>query len=481
MKRSISPDFKAGLLLFLLLASLYFATASGITSSNDGSHYALMRSMVENGRFTLSPFDNYAEGNDIALVGDQLYSDRPPGNALAAAIFYIAAAPLPAARTPLPSRHDAGNPRLLYVLLLPVLAGAGTAVLLFTLLRDQQIACPAAFMTALFFGLGTAHWKYSSVLFSHALSSFLIMLAVVLALRRLRVSPAREWAAYGLLGGTLGFSVLVEYSNGLLVLILTLFLVWHSRPWRWDQLRTRLLPFALAGALSAAFLAFYNYSNFGSPFTLSYSYAINYPWAGDFRETFSTPWLQGLKAMIYFGESGGWCGGTCYNQGFLLLSPILLAALPGLVRFWQRDRAAFLLVNGLFLTYLLLFARHHTAHGFTGDGRYLVPFLGLLAVSLGYTLDSLRRLRGGWAWGGWTAVGALFAISWRNMFIHIGTSYNYQLDLTQLDPLVAHPQNYLYLARAIFPNSGNLPVFWLLCGLLLLILLVFPRLISSRR
>jgi hypothetical protein len=130
------------LLIFLFLSGVYFATLSGITSSNDGSHYALMRTMVENGRFTLDQFDDYAEGNDIALVGDKLYSDRPPGNGLAAALFYTAAGPLPAPPAPLPSRHDAENPRLLYVLLLPVLAGAGTAVLLYTILRAQASPAP---------------------------------------------------------------------------------------------------------------------------------------------------------------------------------------------------------------------------------------------------------------------------------------------------------------------------------------------------
>jgi hypothetical protein len=447
------------LLIFLFLCGVYFATLSGITSSNDGSHYALTRTMVENGRFTLNQFDDYAEGNDIALVGDKLYSDRPPGNALAAALFYTAAGPLPAPPAPLPSRHDAENPRLLYVLLLPVLAGAGTAVLLYTILRAQAIPRPAAVLATLFFALGTAHWKYSTVLFSHALSSFLILLSVYLAWRWSAESPARERAAYGLLGGLLGFSVLVEYSNGLLVLIITLYLVWMARPFTPAHLHRRLLPYAAAGLLSAAFLAFYNNSNFGSPFTLSYSYAVNYPWAGDFRSTFSTPLRQGLQAMLFFGESGGWCGGPCYNQGFLLLSPLLWAALPGLFLFWRRDRRAFLLVNGIFLTYLLLFAKHHTAHGFTGDGRYLVPFLPLLAISLGHTLGALQA-RG--AWWGWTAVAALFALSLRNIFLHIGTSYNYNLNLTQLDPLVAHPRNISYLLQTVFPNGGNWPVFLIL-------------------
>ena len=41
-------DWLAAFLLFFILSTFYYATASGITSSNDGSHYALIRTMVEN-------------------------------------------------------------------------------------------------------------------------------------------------------------------------------------------------------------------------------------------------------------------------------------------------------------------------------------------------------------------------------------------------------------------------------------------------
>jgi hypothetical protein len=38
-------DCLVAVVLFVGLSSLYFATVSGITSSNDGSHYALTRTM----------------------------------------------------------------------------------------------------------------------------------------------------------------------------------------------------------------------------------------------------------------------------------------------------------------------------------------------------------------------------------------------------------------------------------------------------
>jgi hypothetical protein len=167
-------DQLISIFLFVGLALLYYATVSGITSSNDGSHYALLRTMVENRAFTLSPFDPFAEGNDIAVTPDgRLFSDRPPGTALAAVPFYLSGPALIEPLAPLPSRHDADNPRLPYVLMLPVLAGAATAVVLYRLQRRLGIRPAAALTAVLFFALGTIHWKYSTVLFSHALSGFL--------------------------------------------------------------------------------------------------------------------------------------------------------------------------------------------------------------------------------------------------------------------------------------------------------------------
>ena len=475
------PDWLISLLLFVTLSSFYFATVSGITSSNDGSHYALTRTIVQNRTFALKQFDDYAEGNDIAIRDNVLYSDRPPGTALLATAFYQLGSLLPSPLSPLPSRHDADNPSLLYVLLLPVWAGAGTAVLLYLLLRRLSIDAAVAVTAVLFFALGTIHWKYSTVLFSHALSAFLASLSIFL-LSSFR-PPGRFWPTF-FLGFILGYSVLVEYSNGLLVIIVGLYLLGKIRPFTIQNLTRTLLPFALGGLIPALFLAYYNNINFGSPITLSYAYALNYPWASQFSTTFNYPILAGLRSLIIFGTGDGQCDPVCYNQGFLLLSPILALAIPGFYFYARQSRKVFVLTTAVFLTYLLLFAAHRTSHGFTGDGRYLTPFLSFLALPLAYALAWLQQqqtthpLRH-------TLLAlftyALFFLSTHNIFLHIGLSYNYTLDLTQLNELIASPQNWYVLFTAVFPNVGNLPLLWLLEGGLLLCFIILRFVIRRQR
>ena len=469
----VPTDRFIALALFIGLSFVYFLTLGGITSSNDGSHYALLRTMAENRAFTLNQFDDYAEGNDIAITPDgRLYSDRPPGTALAAIPFYLLGGPLPNGPAPFPSaaapsRHDADNPRLPYAQLLPVFAGAGTAALLYGLLRYLDIGRGAALAAVVFFAVGTTQWKYSAVLFSHALSGFLVILSVYLAL----LLAERELAGpgwYALSGFALGAAVVVEYSNALLWPLVGLFWLWRSWPRARRRPLTTVLPALLGALLPLAFLAWYNAVNFGRPWTLSYAYAVNYPWAGAFGTTFSFPLLPGLRALLWRGAGGGWCGGPCLNDGLFHLSPIWLLALPGLVVFLRRRQAAFLLLAGVFAVYLLLFAKHHTSHGFTGDGRYLTPFLGLLVPALGYALDWLFGARPGPLFRAAAAVAvlALFALSLWNQMLHIGTSYNYTLDLAALQRPLPRPENAAAILRAVFPNAANWPLLLLpLAGL----------------
>jgi 4-amino-4-deoxy-L-arabinose transferase-like glycosyltransferase len=457
-------DWLISFFLFLFLSSVYYATVSGITSSNDGSHYALVRTMVENHSFALMQFDDYAEGNDIAMTEDgRLFSDRPPGTALAGTLFYLGGGLFPAPFQELPSRHDAPNPRLAYVLMLPVFAGAGTAVVLYAIMRLLDIGRVAAVLAVLMFSLGTVHWKYSTVLFSHALSSFLVILTIYLTMRLVQRGDGKV-IAFGLLGLLLGFSVLTEYSNGLLVIILLGYVLIGRKHKEWRRIASSLAILAAGGLVSVLFLAIYNNVNFGSPLKLSYSYAINYPWASSFVTTFNYPLGAGLKGLLIGGTGDGWCGGPpCPNKGLFYLSPVLLLAIPGWYCYYRTARRECLLTVVLFFAYLILFARHRTYHGFTADGRYLTPFLGLLAIPLAYTLQWIINLASRPLVRVLLLAAAfcLFFLSLGNMFLHIGGSYNYHLDPRLLDGLLSTPQNIYPLLSQVFLNTANLPLLWL--------------------
>jgi hypothetical protein len=477
-------DRLLSIVLFVFVSSVYFATSAGLTSSNDGSHYALLRAMVDDHTFEIANFMAFAEGNDLAIRGDHIYSDRPPGTALLGAPFYLIGRILPRPIAPIPTRHDEGNPQIVYLMVLPALAGAGAVLLAYLIARGYGLSTYAALTASLAFAFASTNWKYGSVLFSHGVSALLILGGVGLALN---ITRARRltWPLALLLGLDLGLSVTVEYSNAIFTSVILLYIALHLIARRGTARHAPThsplsihgervggearwlagLALALGLALPLGYLAWYNTVNFGGPLITSYKYAINYPWAASFRTTFDVPLKQGLSGMLWFGVDAR--GED--NQGIFLLMPITLAALPGVWLYFKKNWREAALTVGLFLGYLLLFAKHHTFSGFTFDGRYLTPFLGLWFVPLAFVVEAFYEWRGRPTAKALTALllyGLIF-LSARNIMAHIAFSYNYHLEPGLLLRRSAHPENWRYILGSIFVNVRNVPLLWLIEGMAL--------------
>jgi hypothetical protein len=76
------------------------------------------------------------------------------------------------------------------------------------------------------------------------------------------------------------------------------------------------------------------------------------------------------------------------GKGFFWYDAILIAAFPGLVWLWRRDRGTAVAVALLCLTRVLFFARWYTPDGFVAWGpRFLVPACALLTIPLGETIE----------------------------------------------------------------------------------------------
>lgn len=456
LRQRIRPVF-LNWVLFFVVATLYYATTAGTTSSNDGSHYALLRSMGDEGRFSIETYAEYAEGNDLAIRDGVIYSDRPPGTALFSLPVYWIGRSLPQI-APLATRHDEGNPVLAYVMMVPVAAGAAVVVILFHILRSYDLSMFASITTALAFALGTISWKYGSVLYSHSLSAFAILASVSLTLISIRDGYIRVRTGMAL-GVLLGGSILVEYSNLIFVVLILLYLVIMlnraliSTPLWWLPLLCILLGLGSAGG----FLAYYNTVNFGGPFQTSYDFAINYPWAASFATTFDVPLWQGLPAMLWYGVDA--LGEE--NQGLFLLMPVTLLGIGG-VYYYVRERwQEAILTISIFVIYLLLFSMHHTFSGFTFDGRYLMPFLALWFIPIGFAFEHIMFEDDAVIWALLLFFGyALLFLSVRNQIAHIAFSYNYHLDPGLVARRAATPQNWGYILGNIFVNWRNIPLLW---------------------
>lgn len=464
MSQSACPnhDRWVALAIFVLTSSVYFATLSGVTSSNDGSHYALVRAIVDRGSFEITPYLSFTEHQDYALRGDLRFSDRPPGTALVASPLYALGHLAPPPLQQLPSKHDPDNPLLLYAVLAAPLAAAG-AVSLFYLTLRRHLGCAqsGALFATLALAFGTTNWKYGSVLYSHALGALVVSLSLYLVFA-LESQTKRQWLLALALGFVLGFSPLVEYTNLPFAAVMGLYALPGFRErhadrdgevseiWWWG-----LITALIGGLIPIAFLLVYNTVNFGGPFELSTFNVdtVRWPQNEGMAADFATPLSVGLPAMLFFGQE---------NQGLFLLSPVALIGLIGaidLIRF-SRKRSA--LVLGLFVMMLLIFSKSTTFNAATNDGRYLTPFLGLWFTAVAFAIDryylkssgELSRLL-----LIFVAMGLLM-MSIRNQIVHIALSWNYDLDFAHFERLAVGPPNIFYLLHTLFPNAANLPILW---------------------
>ncbi len=458
-------DWRIAALLFVAISSVYFATVAGITSSNDGSHYALARALADKQSFEISEYLEFTENQDYALRGDLRFSDRPPGTAILTAPVYAASQVLPPPLVQLRSKHDPDNSRLVYALLVPVIAASVTAIILFWILR-AHFALPlwSSVLTTLAFAFGTMTWKYGSLLYSHATSGLAVMAAVALLLRSQTCEVSKTSQVF--LGLLLGLSVLMEYTNIVFVALVGFFWLTGlpdygiiNSPYRQRQ----IILFAIGGLLPALFLMWYNTVNFGGPLKLSTFNADTTRWPQNlsFLTDFATPIWVGLPAMLFYGSD---------NQGLFWLAPISLLGLLGLKGMWARSRRESILVIGVFVAMLLLFSTSTTFNPYTNDGRYITPFLGLWFVAVGFGISWMQsRIQSAPTnflisfFSPLIIYGLLF-LSVRNQFMHIAFSWGHDLNAAGLRPLAAAPENIVALWQAVFPNALNLPLWWGMVG-----------------
>jgi hypothetical protein len=454
-------------LLFLFISSIYFMTVTGITSSNDGSHYAAARAFAESGRLDIAPYASFTQEQDYSI--DQygaLRTDRPQGTAIVASVVYRVGQLAPEPFAQVPSKHDPVNPNVIYAVLAAVLAGTTTLVLFYSILRQHFLVSTApALLATLALAFGTTIWKYSTVLYSHTLASMSIFIVLYFVLRAERRGMFTN-ADAAVTGFFLGASILFEYTNAVMVVAVLLYVttVWgptflkalrdptKRRPW------SAAIGAAVAGGIAPiAFFLVYNTTVFGGPFEFSTFETHTDPWASHtgFASDFATPIFYGLRGMLLWG--GG-------SQGLFLLAPISILSFFGLRALYRHKSRHFWLLIGLFVAALLLFSKSTTFNPRTNDARYITPFVGLWFIPLALWLDrtyfgierELPRVL-----VSLLLFGLLF-LSVRNVAAHIALSWGYDLDLTDLEYRSIPPYNLRVIGSTLFPNAPNLPLLWLL-------------------
>lgn len=391
--RHPAPWLFAGWLVILLGC---YALGSGLTSTNDGSHYALLRSLHDEGTPLLGANVVFAR-HDAARFEGRDYSDRAPGVALIGTAFTTLLRPLlgwmePLRLDPWARPYLVGSESFVaLVMLLPALAAALLFPVLYGLLRELELSLPASLALAFTALPGTLLLRYGTVLYSHVFATLLVTVAV---LAWLRWGRRGGLARLALGSAALSWAVVVEYPT---VLLFVPAIAWGLAHPSGRGRRPAAVAVVVAAALPAlAALLAYNQASFGDPFTIAHFHHRTVSEHHELASTFdwrNIPrhgWLLLFEPRRFHSLFGA--------------SPQLLAALPGLAIAFTADRERWRdwtwMLASLLLAWLPAAAYAVAVGGYDRDHRQMLYGLPFLLVFVGL---AMRRLEGRSALAGWSA------------------------------------------------------------------------------
>jgi hypothetical protein len=232
----------------------------------------------------------------------------------------------------------------------------------------------SAVLSALAFGLLTMAPLYSAAFFAEAGVTFaasVVILGFALCGQRL---------ANGALLIGVGTAVAILFRPDSVVLfgpIVPLLVCFHRREDLAAKWRTWLPRLGIPIALVFAWTLAYDALRYGSPFQLGYSGVYD-------TRGFSTPLLQGIGVLL-------WSPG----KSFFVYSPILIAAVPGMIVLARRRAPLATVVVTIFVLRVIVYAKWWTPEGGSTWGpRFLLPLCAVLAIPFGEALEQLHAMRG---------------------------------------------------------------------------------------
>ncbi len=269
-----------------------------------------------------------------------------------------------------------GNAMILSELFV-ALCNAAAAYLVFKLGSMYFTEKTSAFI-AFAYAFSTISWPFATYFFESDVSAMLDVLAVYLAVRMARRESPRLAEAIAC-GAALGAALTVDYVNGVLVPLVSVFLLY--------SFRSRLVGFAkgFVGILATAavgvlLLALYNQAAFGEPFLTTEQ---AYQHTSSLFVSFSYPLLSGLYLDLFSPL-----------RGIFLYCPVLILGAAGfyfIPRDRQKEREG-LLLAACFAAFLIPYAMWYDAVGGEAFGqRFLIPVIPFLLLPSGFLIESRRR------------------------------------------------------------------------------------------
>jgi len=324
-------------------------------SANELSRWATTASLVEKGSFDISWTESLIGPNeDTAKSDDKIYSNKAPGTA-------VLATPVYALVRVFVGPPDASNIRIswfamrFFLSTLPLLL---LGLWFYSRESDELSLAILLFATPLFL--------YSLLFFSHVFAAVILYFAFRVLYDQRYILP---WHAFSS-GLLCGVAVISEFPAIIPVAILGVGSIFADKR---ERLK-RPFYFLLGGLPFMLLLAWYNYSLFGSPFSLSYANATVPEWAEVARHGLlgiSWPSLSNLYLLL-----------LSPSRGLFFAAPILLYSVFAF--FTSREAHTVrhrVKVTAILVTILVMSGYAEADGGWAFGPRYLILIIPLMLDS----------------------------------------------------------------------------------------------------
>ena len=359
--------------LIILIAAVYFFQDP---EWNGNSRLNLTRAIVEQGSFQIDKYVNQHDWitEDVALFEGHYYSDKAIGSSFLAVPFYFLIYNFANAL------HLQLGSALIKHLLTALVLGPGLALngMVMYRLAGKLGASPARALTVtLAVALGTMLWPYSAVFYGHVLAATFLILAFYLLFSMRQTPEAISPARCAGVGAAIGLAFITEYTTALIIAGLIIYALYVLR----RQSIGAILKLGIAAALGAliplAFMFAYNFSVYGNPVAMGYTYEAS--------DTFQEGMSLGLMGIHRPRLSVLYHITFDSRFGLFWASPVLLLTTIGYVLpFIRREHRAEALLSAYAVAIMLIMNAGYYLWwgGYAFGPRLIIPALSFFVVPL---------------------------------------------------------------------------------------------------
>jgi hypothetical protein len=391
---------QTAILIFVILLSCYTYFFPRWASWNQNSRLDLVMAIVDQG--TVSIDDYYENTGDYAVYNGHHYSTKAPGSSLLGVPAYWlfrqvinsrivtdVVGALASNRAVVGTLQEEGTGLLsdklyfalaLYVVTIATVSipSALLGVVLYTFTGQYSSSQIRRVWVTLAYGLATSAFPYSGSYLGHQMVAALLFLSFYLLFLTARetIKPA----ILPLVGFLMGYAVITEYPTALIAGALFLYAVVRLPKRIWAAW---LIPGGLAAC--AIWMA-YNYQIYQSPIGFGYLYAPLYTDRNN----------VGFFSLVYPHFDALWGITFSSYRGLFFLSPVMLLAVPGFVRFGRARqwRPEFLVCLWSTISFFLFNGSSVMWQGGYAIGpRYILPMLPFMALALIFFAEKWGRSR----------------------------------------------------------------------------------------